>query len=120
MFLTRWSIVVPSLVVVLMLVATFQEAEARRGKGARRRGKMRKTGTPRFLFYTNPKQKEYYDNPDGATIVKASHFDYEFDLGHKVTFICVATGNPIPRITWFKDGVELMLHPFMQVTNQSN
>lgn len=40
----------------------------------------------------------------------ASHFDYEYVLGHKIVFVCVARGDPRPQITWFKDGVELYYH----------
>lgn len=90
--------------------------DAAKGRGGRRRGKMSKKGSPRFIFYTHPRRKEYYDNPNGAQITKASHFDYEFLLGHKIVFICEAKGVPQPRINWFKDGIELYAHPFIQIT----
>lgn len=51
----------------------------------------------------------------GAKITKASHFNYQYVLGHKIVFLCVAKGSPVPQITWFKDGVELYAHRYMQV-----
>lgn len=51
----------------------------------------------------------------GARITKASHFDYEYVLGHKIVFICVATGKPRPKIVWFKDGRELYDHHYLHV-----
>lgn len=58
-----------------------------------------------------------YNNYDlqGAKITKASHFDLEYVLGHKVSFLCEAKGSPRPQITWFKDGIELYYHGFLQV-----
>lgn len=56
----------------------------------------------------------------GAKIIKSSHFDYDFELGHKIVLICVARGNPVPRITWFKDGIELYNHPYLQVNLHFN
>lgn len=51
----------------------------------------------------------------GATIVKASHFELDYMLGRKITFFCMARGYPRPEITWFKDGIELYHHKFFQV-----
>lgn len=58
----------------------------------------------------------YYDNKDGAKIVKASHFEFDYMLGRKITFFCEATGLPRPEVSWFKDGAELYQHRFFQVS----
>ncbi|CAG7829931.1 unnamed protein product [Allacma fusca] len=57
----------------------------------------------------------YYENPNGANITKASHFETEYELGRKIVFFCTAIGNPRPHITWFKNGIELYAHSWLQV-----
>uniref|UniRef100_T1KEZ2 Ig-like domain-containing protein n=1 Tax=Tetranychus urticae TaxID=32264 RepID=T1KEZ2_TETUR len=99
------------MVFIILSIITLETKSASRG-----RSKMRKYNSPRIIHYTSSKRKDYYDHPDGANILKASHFDYEYFLGHKIKLICVAKGDPVPRITWFKDGVEIISHPFMQVS----
>lgn len=56
----RVYIVMGMLFVLLMSSLT----ESRRGKSGRRKSKTRTKQNSRFLFYTNPRRKEYYDNPN--------------------------------------------------------
>ena len=71
--------------------------------------------TPPNGKYPNEEAEKYYRHPKGAKITKASHFDYEYVLGHKIVFICVARGKPRPKIVWFKDGRELYDHNYLHV-----
>lgn len=83
--------------------------------GKMRRRKMRKENSARFLFIQNSKRKEYYNNTNGAEIVKSSYFDHEYELGDKISLLCIAKGDPMPRISWYKDGSELVPHQFTRI-----
>lgn len=56
----------------------------------------------------------------GAKIVNSSHFELDYMLGRKITFFCMAQGQPRPHITWFKEGIELYAHQFFQASNVNN
>nr|XP_046908986.1 immunoglobulin domain-containing protein oig-4-like isoform X1 [Dermatophagoides farinae] len=94
------------LIIIIIIIIQDCCVDGRRGKSSRRR-KMRKQNSKLLFHNTNSKRADYYMNADGAQIIRSSHFDYEFYLGHKIIFICVATGDPLPTITWFKDGIEI-------------
>lgn len=101
-------------IIFLFLVMILNDSiDARSGKMRRR--KMRKESSSRFLFIQNSKRKEYYNNTNAAEIVKSSYFDQEFELGDKISILCTAKGDPIPRIIWYKDGSELVLHQFGRI-----
>ncbi|XP_076046286.1 immunoglobulin domain-containing protein oig-4-like [Oratosquilla oratoria] len=107
--LTAWV-----LVVALLLVLPYTEARRPRGR-LQGKYKGRKHFQPIPGAYLSETAKKYYNNPKGAKITKASHFRYRYVLGHKIMFLCVARGTPLPQITWFKDGVELYAHRYMQL-----
>ncbi|XP_060829728.1 immunoglobulin domain-containing protein oig-4-like isoform X2 [Bombus pascuorum] len=86
-----------------------------RGGGRRTGGRVYKSRMPILIPHRNPASANYYENKDGARIVKASHFELDYMLGRKITFFCMATGFPRPEITWLKDGIELYHHKFFQI-----
>ncbi|KAF7267936.1 immunoglobulin domain-containing protein oig-4-like [Rhynchophorus ferrugineus] len=79
------------------------------------KGRLYSSRIPVTIQHRSPQSATYYENKDGAKIVKSSHFEYEYMLGRKITFFCMAQGLPRPEITWFKDGIELYHHKYFQV-----
>lgn len=80
-----------------------------------RRRKLRKDSSLKYVFFKNSKKKDYYNNSNGAEIILSSHFEHEYDLGHKISLLCIAKGDPLPRMSWFKDGNEIVVHPHVHV-----
>ncbi|EDV39316.1 uncharacterized protein Dana_GF25251 [Drosophila ananassae] len=70
---------------------------------------------PEVIQHLSQDATHYYGHENGAKIIKSSHFEYDYTLGRKITFFCMAQGIPRPTITWFKDGAELYQHRFFQV-----
>ncbi|XP_060516801.1 immunoglobulin domain-containing protein oig-4-like [Cylas formicarius] len=86
------------------------------GRGAKfGRGRLYHSRIPIVIQHRNQASVNYYENKDGAKIIKSSHFELEYMLGRKITFFCMAQGLPRPEITWFKDGIELYHHKYFQV-----
>ncbi|KFB45335.1 AGAP001504-PA-like protein [Anopheles sinensis] len=99
-----------------MLVSiAIDDVAARRGRARGRTKSRMQIGLPITGKYRDPESDQYYNNNNGAKITLASHFDYEYVLGHKIAFLCVARGTPRPQITWFKDGVEIFSHLYLHV-----
>ncbi|CAG4954963.1 unnamed protein product [Colias eurytheme] len=98
------------LALVALLACALLPAAARRGRTRSRNKSKVQIGLPITGKYRDPESDQYYNNNDGAKILLASHFDFEYVLGHKIAFLCTAKGKPRPQITWFKDGVEIFAH----------
>ncbi|XP_059611975.1 immunoglobulin domain-containing protein oig-4 [Phlebotomus argentipes] len=107
------------IIVIFLLVAGAVIHGQRMGglRGGRGRGRLNWNSgrIPTNIQHRSPSAVTYYDNKDGAKIVKSSHFEFDYMLGRKITFFCMAIGIPRPEITWFKDGAELYQHRFFQV-----
>ncbi|CAG9863077.1 unnamed protein product, partial [Phyllotreta striolata] len=102
-------------IVVLVLIALFGFSDARRGRTRSRTKSKFQIGLPITGKYRDPESDQYYNNNNGAKIILASHFDYEYVLGHKIAFLCVARGNPRPHIIWYKDGSEIFTHQYLHI-----
>ncbi|XP_015586510.1 immunoglobulin domain-containing protein oig-4 [Cephus cinctus] len=111
-----WLFYTLALVVTFSLVANAAKVGGGgRGSRGRLRGRIYGSAVPVLIPHRNPASAHYYENKDGAKIIKASHFELDYMLGRKITFFCMARGYPRPEITWFKDGIELYHHKFFQV-----
>ncbi|VEN53969.1 unnamed protein product [Callosobruchus maculatus] len=101
--------------VLLIVVSFIGQVELRRGRARSRTKSKFQIGLPITGKYRDPESDQYYNNNNGAKITLASHFDYEYVLGHKIAFLCVARGNPRPHITWYKDGSEIFTHQYLHI-----
>lgn len=100
---------------IMCIVAVCNGARGVSRVKQRGRGRIFTNKMPIIIQHRNPAAISYYDHKDGAKIVKSSHFEFDYMLGRKITFFCMATGYPRPEIVWFKDGIELYAHKFFQV-----
>ncbi|GAB1862172.1 Contactin-5-like isoform x1 protein [Camponotus japonicus] len=113
--MTRCRLLYLFLLTALMMSTEAQKGGGGRGGRGRSRGRTWGSRMPILIPNRNPASANYYENKDGAKIVKSSHFELDYMLGRKITFFCMATGFPRPEITWLKDGIELYHHKFFQV-----
>ncbi|XP_050309617.1 immunoglobulin domain-containing protein oig-4-like [Anthonomus grandis grandis] len=102
-------------IVLLLVIGFVTETESKRARTRTRSKSKFQIGLPITGKYRDPESDKYYNNNNGAKITLASHFDYEYVLGHKIAFICVARGNPRPHITWYKDGSEIFTHQYLHI-----
>ncbi|XP_045469946.1 immunoglobulin domain-containing protein oig-4-like [Harmonia axyridis] len=100
---------------LLLFIFSADMVSGRRGRARSRTKSKFQIGLPITGKYRDPESDQYYNNNNGAKITLASHFDYEYVLGHKIAFVCVARGNPRPIITWYKDGSEIFTHMYLNI-----
>ncbi|XP_070500159.1 immunoglobulin domain-containing protein oig-4-like [Chironomus tepperi] len=103
------------IMLTLLLLLLINDVHCRRGRSRGRSKSRMQIGLPITGKYRDPESDQYYNNNDGAKITLASHFDFEYVLGHKIAFLCIARGNPRPTITWYKDGAEIFSHLYLHV-----
>ncbi|EDW70892.1 immunoglobulin domain-containing protein oig-1 isoform X1 [Drosophila virilis] len=104
------------LLLSLLLLSDLCPVQGQRSTGGRNVLRRNYTGKkPVVIQHRSQDAVNYYDHENGAKIIKSSHFELDYTLGRKITFFCMAQGNPRPTITWFKDGAELYQHRFFQV-----
>ncbi|XP_011311886.1 contactin-5 isoform X2 [Fopius arisanus] len=112
------KLLLSSLIIIGILYPISESAKSGgggRSRGVRGRSRVYTGRMPILIPNRNSASTGYYENKDGARIIKASHFELDYMLGRKITFFCMAQGFPRPEITWFKDGIELYHHKFFQV-----
>ncbi|XP_015171285.1 PREDICTED: immunoglobulin domain-containing protein oig-1-like [Polistes dominula] len=103
------------ILLLTILLLNSRESFGRRGRSRARSKSRVQIGLPITGKYRDTESDQYYNNDNGAKILLASHFDFEYVLGHKIAFVCVARGKPRPHITWFKDGTEIYSHLYLHV-----
>ncbi|KAH0559122.1 hypothetical protein KQX54_001112 [Cotesia glomerata] len=113
----KYRLIVSIFLLVMMLEGMVEAAKGgigRAGVRGRGRGRIYSARMPVIIPGRNT-NSGYYENKDGARIIKSSHFELDYMLGRKITFFCMARGFPRPEITWYKDDIELYHHKFFQV-----
>uniref|UniRef100_A0A8D8LNF5 Immunoglobulin domain-containing protein oig-1 n=1 Tax=Cacopsylla melanoneura TaxID=428564 RepID=A0A8D8LNF5_9HEMI len=106
---------------ILLYIITERCQSARLGIGSRDKGSVKESlylnsRMPIIIRY--PPKADVYDETipqNGARIIKSSHFEFDYMLGRKISFFCMAEGLPRPHITWTKDDIELTFHKYFQV-----
>lgn len=68
---------------------------------------------------TAPSEKEHVIETLRAPEFTTALSDAVIQEGSKFTFICRVTGNPIPVVTWYKDGISIQSNPDYQTTYDS-
>ncbi|KAI4485444.1 hypothetical protein M0804_006949 [Polistes exclamans] len=78
------------ILLLTILLLNSRESFGRRGRSRARSKSRVQIGLPITGKYRDTESDQYYNNDNGAKILLASHFDFEYVLGHKIAFVCVA------------------------------
>uniref|UniRef100_A0A915JG23 Ig-like domain-containing protein n=1 Tax=Romanomermis culicivorax TaxID=13658 RepID=A0A915JG23_ROMCU len=98
----------PSCILAILLLLNAKYCDFRRGKAAKG-----KKGTKNILAFSGVREYSRIGTsiqlPGAPKIVRASHFNFNFKLGYKIWLICIISGDPLPSVSWYKDGSEILM-----------
>ncbi|VDM77493.1 unnamed protein product [Strongylus vulgaris] len=72
---------------------------------------------PSRYQHINDDALHFSQSDEGPRIDRHSFFKQYFRLGYKLSLFCQAYGTPRPDMRWYKNGVEVVTRPGLQIRN---